>query len=328
MHGVLTARDKEILRTLLRVQLANTASLQQVFFPSLRVAQRRLQVLRGRGLVRNHAKGLPGGYGARGSSYWRLTPGGLEAVVECFPDEPIPDNAVDRAAQGSLRFFEHRNQVADLYLALIADRHQDAAEMSRRASSFGWAGEHGVVLDYDKLGGSGRIVPDATITSPAKVRVFLELDRSTESRKRCERAVKAYSSYVRQGHYAQDFADELTPYLLYATKSNARRKSLHSAFGPIATASLEVVVLALPDAIQWVRRGLYGDDDGAVALAQAAADPGERDAGFRDEAMTRMTELYEAYLADLERRRDAGERIAAPPCLQEAYDFILRERGR
>ncbi len=77
-----------------------------------------------------------------------------------------------------------------------------------------------------------------------------------------------------------------------------------------------------------VRRGLYGDDDGAVALAQAADDPGERDREFRDEAMTRMTELYEAYLADLERRRDAGEPVTPPSCLHEAYDFILRERGR
>ena len=154
MRGV-TARDAEILRTLLRVQLANTASLQRAFFPSRRPTQRRLAHLAACGLVLRHHKGLPrGGCGPR---YWRLSRPGAELVAERFPAEVIPDNIVDRAANASLRFFEHRDRVTDLYLELVRDKHLDVSAISERADRFCWLREYDVVLEVPKVGGVRRL---------------------------------------------------------------------------------------------------------------------------------------------------------------------------
>ena len=63
----LTKRDYEILRSLVRVQLATTRSLQAAFFRNIGLARKRLSLLRGAGLVLTHTRGLPGHHQACGS---------------------------------------------------------------------------------------------------------------------------------------------------------------------------------------------------------------------------------------------------------------------
>jgi len=326
MRGV-TARDAEMLRTLLRVQLATTASLQRAFFPSRRPAQRRLQHLTACGLVERHNRGLP--RGLHGPAYWRLSRAGLQLVAERFVAEPIPDNAIDRAASASLRFFEHRDWVTDLYLELVGDKHQDVTTIAAHADSIRWLRERDVVLDVAQVGRSRQLIPDATIEAPAcAARFFVELDRSTESTKRCAATLRRYASHVRSGQYAARFGDDaarlggpLAPHVLYVTKSLARQRSLRATFGPVALGQLSAVVLEQSAAVAWLRDALFGKGAG-LHLVPA---PSDADAVL-SAALDHLGRVYNAYRDELCHRTAAGESVEPPGWMHAVLAFLEQHR--
>lgn len=258
MSKRLTVRDVEILRTLLRLQVATTAQLQRAFFTQARLARRRLQVLRERGYIAVHGRGARGPYAEHGGTWWRLTADGVQMVACTYPSEPMPDNAVHRAARASLRNFEHREAIGDLYFGLITDRHKEPAEIAARASALMWHGEYDVALSYEAVDAAElverQVIPDATIATAA-CRYFIEIDRSTESRARCERAVVAYDRHVVQGRYAAQFPDGRPPHVVYVTRSRARAESLQRMLSR-QQLQLEVTALPLPAAVTWLRQVL------------------------------------------------------------------------
>ena len=329
MMRMLSVRDVEILRALVRTQIASTASLQMGFFSGLRATQRRLRALRAMGLLMAHVKGAPPDANVRGSTYWRLTRLGLDILADRLPAERIPENAVERASQASLRFFEHRDALVELYLSLVRDRHLDATAMRARADAFAWSGDHDVELPYDAVVHAQRerraVVPDATLASGA-ARIFVELDRSTESRKRCRRTAKGYADAVRQGHYAQIFRDERAPYLVYVARSALRQRSLQEAFADLQTGTLTVAVLEHREAVTWLRRALFGDADAPEATAEPG-DPATPGHPQFQSAVGLIEQLYEGYLAELERQRAEGAPVHAPRWLRAAHDFLAQYRA-
>jgi len=241
----LTKRDYEILRTLVRVQLANTQSLQEAFFPTLNPTRKRLALLRSHGYIANHTKGLPGLHIRCGSNYWRITDTGLHLFARQFPKERIPANLVVRTCRASLRFFEHRDGMTACYLALVESQDRDIGEVYERANKVDWRGEHEVILSYMAVVGARhvpkQIVPDATLTTAAH-RYFVEVDRSTESGKRIRRILSAYKSAMRQPEYRSLFPDELPACVLYVTKSASRATNLNAI---IETLDLPFKALAI-----------------------------------------------------------------------------------
>ena len=308
MGQSITSRDVEILRTLLRLQLVNTTSLQEIFFPQLRVARRRLSILRDRGLIAMHGKGLPGPM-ASGARYWRLTRRGVETVAHVLPTEPIPNHHVERVAKMSLRAFEHRDMINAVYLGVVGDWDHEISEVRRRASSFQWFSEYDVELTYNKIDGAAalprRIIPDAAVLGNG-VRYFLEIDRSTESRRRCQRKVEAYQASADQGGYNAAFPDGLPFEVIFIARTDRRAAGLTHVVDQMRAT---IPCRALPF-------------DKAVCLLGALLCGGEVDDAPPDCAATLLRDVYEVARVEIQRRHTEGEPVETPSCLEKAYRFL------
>jgi hypothetical protein len=116
-----------------------------------------MQKLAKGGYVRYHQRGLPPRtqWGA-----WRITNRGVGAMLDRWPDEPIPNNLVERVAEGSLYRICDDEPMARLYFDLIAPDpyivggaprvlhcRQWAIEVHRRASAITWLSRGEVVIE-------------------------------------------------------------------------------------------------------------------------------------------------------------------------------------
>lgn len=308
-------RDYEILRTLVRVQLATTASLQRVFFSDLRLARRRLLTLRSvYGFITPHSRGLPGNFAASGGQYWKLTEAGLQQFAEQFPNERIPDNHIRRSNSASLRFFDHRDSMTDLYLRLIESKDRNIGEIQSRADVVDWRGEFEAVLQYTYLDGVRRkqrnIIPDATLSTP-HARYFLEIDRSTESREHCRRMLKAYSSALEHSSYREQFPDSLSAVVVYVTKSRKRAEGLGEVIDSIANLPFRGVALPMEDATGWLCDAVT-EPPGAVPAAQ----PSESKSDIL------LRRFYDDYCGLLEAWKAGGVPTGSPSAM-EVYEYLL-----
>jgi hypothetical protein len=205
MTRELELRDQEVLRTLCRVQFLTTREIGGAFFASARVARRRLHKLSEWDYIKPHTKGIP----PRSCySAWRLTTRGVEAVETAFPNERIPDGLVERLSEQSLYNLEHREAIARIYLDLItkgypseaegtphATCRKRAAELRARAELIEWRPDGDVTLAYVIGKKRHQVIPDATVVSrQRKVRIFIEVDRSTKALSRIKENLKTYRS--------------------------------------------------------------------------------------------------------------------------------------
>jgi len=317
----LTKRDVEILRTLGRVKLVRTASLLGVFFSHPRLVQRRMAALRDEGLVVGHRKGAEAFSGNAGPHYWRLTRLGAELLEERFPEEEWARNA-ERAARISVRFFEHQDAIVSLYLRLIADKGLD--EMCAKASAIVFRGDHDVELPYPTLGKQRLLYPDATAwAASGGARFFVEIDRSTVSRKRVVRTVEAYAHAAFNGNAARHFGDGRESYLVYATKTHARRDGLRHALRWKRFSGIRVAVLCLEEAIHWLHSGLFGRDaiSADELLTRGLEAPAFAEARRDEETLLALRSLHSAFIVYLDHHGDT-----APACLPEV-EKILHRRG-
>lgn len=251
----LTKRDYEILRTLVRVQFATTRSLQVAFFMTLGGARKRLAMLRAAGLLGNHSNGLPQMTLSNSSSYWRITEMGLRTCTSHFSTERVPDNLIVRTQRASLLFHAHRDEMTNLYLRLIASQDLNAEEMRSRADIVDWRGEFEVELPYRSVEGARfktrKIVPDATLTTP-HARYFVEVDCSTESRKRCRRTLLAYASAFEESSYGASFPDQLPPSVIYVTRSAERADSLRGVIAGLDRLPYKAHAMGSAEATEWL----------------------------------------------------------------------------
>jgi hypothetical protein len=233
--STLEIRDLEILRALLRCHYIPTRQINAAFFSCERDGRRRIQKLSDRDLVRPHRRGLPL---KLGYSAWRLTARGVDAVAAAFPEEPIADGLLDRLTDGSLREVFHREALSELYLRLVAPSPPESGGdkieacrawsqcVRRRASRIIWRGDGDVVMRYQVFEKQYQIVPDATIESASeKLRIFIEMDRSTKALSRIEESIKRYGKYF-EGVYGQVFKDDLAPVVLFVVRSKARAENI------------------------------------------------------------------------------------------------------
>ena len=316
----LTKRDYEVLRTMVRVQLVRTRCLQWVFFPNMGVARRRLRVLRGYGLVTTHQKGLPGNLAVAGGQYWRVTAQGLEVVLQNFSDEFEPENYIARIRRASLRCFEHRDEMTDTYLRLIYSQDQDWDDISTRASMLHWRGEYEVELGITELGAGkkSKIIPDATLTT-ADRRIFIEVDRSTESHARCKRTIGRYDSSIRFGHYAKCFPDELPVTVLYITKSEGRAGGLQKLMNAgMRKLSYQGLALSTRRATEWLRDATMSPDAELVA----------HDSNYVL-ACGLLRQLYDDFQKLLVEMTAKGRTVPATPAsLVDTYNFLRSMSGQ
>ncbi len=253
-------RDLEILRALVRVRYLTSRQLINTFFSCPRVGRRRVHRLSEYDLIRPHTKGL-----SERLKYtaWRITARGLDQVAHALPDEPIPDGLLDRVANGSLHHVHHREALAELYLNLVvpdrsrlaeADRaahRRWAAEMRGRAASLGWQPDGDVVLTADYLGQRTDVVPDAVVRSGrSKLRVLVELDRSTKDLGRIRDGLERYARVLPHVDLGGD-----APILLFVVRSAMRKANMtelaRTVFGLPKTLVLENL-----EAVEWLREEL------------------------------------------------------------------------
>jgi hypothetical protein len=329
----MTDRDREILRTLARVKVLSTAMVQGTLFSHKRVAQRRFAHLASAGLIARHSRGLPQAETGGVPHYWRLTPLGASAVEYHFPDEGDVAAVAERAQSLSLRNHEHQGMVAGLYLRLIADK--DFAEVRRKAGRLRFVGDYETSLSCDRGGTRRRLVPDAVLTTrdPDAVRVFVELDRSTESHKRIEEVVRSYAACMWQGTYAEAFSDGKRPRLLYVTKTRARRERLTTTLRRVETGEFPVEVVTDVEAPERLCAALFragetvtGEESEAPGADRACDDAITREVSDERTLLSQtasvLRDLYADYCREIERQKASGSRPAVPASLQRSYQLL------
>lgn len=291
MTAILQRRDLEILRTLVRLRYVATRELLTTFFASPWVERRRLRRLSALDLITPHRKGIE----ERQPQFaWRLTPRGLEAVAEAFPDEPIPDGLAERLADGSLYNIAHRAGLTRLYLALLARRagpmpEEDAASartvidaLRLRGSQFWWQPDGDIVLRFQKLGENLQIVPDATVCGAARPAcVFVELDRSTRSLSRIADTLERYAWYLRH-RYAESFSSQRTPAVLYVVRSEGRKAGITHHANRILGDKVKWAVMTEADAPKWLEEAVIDVNDVDPELPEPA--PGKEVGGLQEVA--------------------------------------------
>jgi hypothetical protein len=254
----LELRDLEILRALLRVRYLTTRQINGAFFSCPRVGRRRIHRLSEYDLIRPHTKGMEP---ELRYTAWRLTSRGLDAVVHAFPDEPVPDGLIERVSTGSLYHAQHREALADLYLALtipdrasLAERDLKAhrrwvADVRARASAITWAPDGDVVLSVSELGQRTDVVPDAVVRSAAGGRrVFVELDRSNKDLGRIRECLERYATALRSTDLGSDAVT-----VLFVVRSAARKANIEQLARQTFLEPFPLVVLQAGEAAEWLR---------------------------------------------------------------------------
>jgi hypothetical protein len=261
----LQRRDREILRTLVRLRFLTTKQITTTWFGAAQVSRRRLQILSSRDLIRPHRRGVPE---ALRYSAWRLTPLGVRTVRTMFPDEPIPDGLEEKLAQAKITDLFHREALAAVYLEFLGgveepcaepDRRQTeyrASRMRARANHVGWQPDGDVVLRHSTVAGELRLVPDAILVSPRRrVRVFVEVDRSTKDLGRIRENLLTYRRIVRES-YANAYRDQFQPKLLYVVRSKARRANILTLGRELGLAPLDLAVEVAGETTRWLEEVL------------------------------------------------------------------------
>lgn len=316
-----TVRDREILRFVARVHVVNTLTVTEAFFSHRRPAQRALARLREHGLIASTQNGLRPG--ASQPRYWHLTERGRGLMEQSFPGEPLSRLAGPAAARRSLRYWEHLDAVARLYAQVI--RAEDARAARTKADAIVWAGDHAVKLELARGRKLEAVIPDATVhPRDGGARIFIEVDRSTETLRRCKQVVGLYARFCAGPEYTALFEDTRRPYVLYVTKSAARRDNLRKATRGLARDAVEVAALTSGEAVAWLHEALFG---ARHDLLPADAAPAEPRVGAR-RALEVLTALYDDYYATLRRLEDRGEDVEWPGSLHQAHALLEGgERG-
>ena len=270
-------------------------------------------MLRSYGLITTHARGLPGNLAASGGQYWRLTTRGLDLFVETFQREHEPENLINRTKRASLRCFEHRDEMTETYLRLIYSQDQDIDEITSRADSLDWLGEYEVQLKVTEMGAGPRcrVVPDATLKANGQ-RLFLEVDRSTESHTRCKRTMKRYASSIRFGHYRKRFPDNLPALVVYITTSERRARGLQKLMDGLVGLPYRGIAMTSKQATEWLR-------DQTSSLPAETPNSGREEL---DSVCLLLRELYKEYRDFVADELAKGITMAPPKAMMEAYAYL------
>jgi hypothetical protein len=249
-------RDLEILRTVARLRYVTSRELRSTFFSCDDFGRKRLKILSGQDLLRPHTRGIPKEHTY---SVWRSTLRGVRLLRRAFPDEPLDEQMVARAAANSLHAIQHREDLSRVYLDLLGrGARKDAALMRQRANQITWRADGEVVLRTQSLSRKAiRVIPDAVVTSRVKPRrLFLELDRSTKTLGRIEEDLRAYDAYLGLS-YSQAFQDGKSATVVYVVRSTQRQESIRKVAGRSITLSqMPLCVLTSEQACEWLERAL------------------------------------------------------------------------
>lgn len=260
-------RDYEILRTLVRVQLAPSRSFQGLFFNTIHQANKRIAILKHAGLIAAQTKGLPRPYSLKTSHFWRLTNPGLEKVIERYPNERIPKNLITRTRRASLMFCQHREVLVGFYLKLLRDASGQIEDIANRADKFDWRHDHEVTIEYQRTVGleseKRLLIPDATI-SMHSCRFFVELDKNTRGQKAALKIFSNYDDAFKQKAIANYFDDNLSANLLFVTETEKRAAKICKLIKDSEFA-LNVFALTPTEAAKLINRAI---DSGVVSVPQ------------------------------------------------------------
>jgi hypothetical protein len=299
--------------------VVNTDSLWEGFFSCRRTAQERLAGLRAKGLLATSVQGLPFGDRVGALRYWHLTARGCDAVGGAWPHEPLPDPTL--LPRLSLRNFEHRDLCNRVYLALI--RGADMAEVRARADLLAWSADGARSLPYRRGTLTRRIVPDAVLTAAGSARIFIEIDRSSETVHRCRDILVGYESVVAQGGYAKAFGDDREPYVVYLTRSDARRAHLAAAASAAHLVRVRTACLTYNDGIAWLHEAVFGSRFSVAPFAVAPRAVTPRATRPLSPPMRELlTDLAAEFESHLLSRIAAGEELDFPPTLRAAQDAL------
>jgi hypothetical protein len=235
-------------------------------------------------------------------------------VGAAWPHEPLSDPT--QLPRLSLRNFEHRDLCNRVYLALV--RGADMAEVRARADILSWSPDGSRSLPYRRGTLAKRIVPDAVVTASGSARIFIEIDRSTETVERSRDILVGYESVVAQGEYAKAFDDDREPYVVYLTRSDARRTHLAAAASAAHLVRIRSACLTYNDGISWLHEAVFGNRFTFTPFSVAPRAARPRSTPMR-ELLAGLAADFESYLLS---RIAAGEELDFPPTLRAAQEAL------
>ena len=313
---MITKRDTELLRTICRLKLLRVQNVVGVLFSHVRSAQRRFAALRDLGLIRSHRKGLPICRGPNGPAYYSLTEQGLAWVLEAFPGESHLAGSAGKALARSLRHPEHHESLVALYMQLVCE--DDTEELVERATRIRYWGDGDIRIAVHSPLIRADIYPDAVLENiEGGPRVFVELDRSSNSQKRITWGVEKYAAGFQHRSLEGPFEDERVAELVYITKSKQRAEGLRNRFRALPLAGLKVSVVPFPLAGNWLRATLLDHD---ILLEE----PQIGHCCERIEGI--LARLYGESCGIANALKRSGQPLPALDAHSEAYEF-LRAKG-
>lgn len=309
----ITKRDAEVLRTISRLHVVSSRSLMgSCLFSHVRVCQRRLAVLRDHGLICRHQRGLPD-CGQGGPVYYRLTARGAELVSVRFEQELQVLERAAKVSRLSLRNHEHHDLEVQVYLSLIAG--STIAEVSQKASSVTFGGDHDVGLVLQTGTSERTLFPDMTLMPrEGNVRLFVELDRSSTPHRRIRSTARQYERYCGSGADEALFgaAARRSTYVVYLARSRRRRDNLRKSLAGARTQTVSMVVHELSEGINWLHKAIHGGPapDPAQAIVRSTQEASAMD------VLGSVYADYQALLSELS--------LPAPDSLTAAYELLCR----
>lgn len=219
----LKQRDLVLLQVLHDYRYLNTLQVKELFFPSLRSAQMRLQLLRDQGLIYMWKVIEPPGV-TRRPSLLLLSPRGARLLANHQGDDGRPYLERSREARDHCWHAVHDLEANQFFIALAAQSRQLVDQ-----GLFYWYGEDYCRSERVQFARERRLpapVPDGmgVYLSPAgRVLFDLEWDRATESNARLRQKMRAYVRYFGL------FRNSELHHVLFVTPGEGREEVIHQA---------------------------------------------------------------------------------------------------
>lgn len=223
LHRTLNQRDLLILQALYDYRYLNTLQVQELFFPSLRSCQMRLQVLRHQGLLYSWKVIETPGVRRR-HSLLLISARGARVLANWHGEDPRAYVERSHDARDHCWHATHDLEANQFFVSL--------ATQSRQLPSEGlliWFGEEHVRAERRQVAREYRWpvpTPDGTgvyLVSDARIVFDLEWDRATESMARIRGKIRSYVGYF------EHFRDAEQHHLLLVVPTDDREDKLQYA---------------------------------------------------------------------------------------------------
>ncbi len=216
----LTQRDRSILQTLYDYRYLNTLQIRQLYFPSTRSTQLRIQFLNDRGLIYRWKMAEPPGI-TRRPSLLLISPRGARLLADLHGESPWPYVRRAQDARDHCWHVVHDLEANGFFIDLVL-----ASRLALREGVLLWIGEETSRADRRLFAKENRrpvATPDGAgsyLIADHVIHFDLEWDRGTASLRRLEKKVRTAIRYFKDTRGAECM------HILYVLSRPSREEAL------------------------------------------------------------------------------------------------------